>query len=131
MVKFGPDPRQVMPPGVLHGPLGVSPEMFKERHCVVIAATNGLTTVIPLSTKEPKTIRNFHFQITRGKYQGMSNQEDSWTKSDLITTVSNTRVDRVLVGGRRALVVLDGGDLKAVRATVLHALQMGVLTPGL
>jgi uncharacterized protein YifN (PemK superfamily) len=59
----------------------------------------------------------------------MSTVDDSWTKSDLLTTVSNGRVDRVLVAGRRATAILDAADLKAVRATVVHALQLGRLTP--
>lgn len=131
MVEFGPDPRQVAPPGMMAGPLGVMPEMFKERHCVVVATTNGLTTVVPLSTKTPAKVRNLHFRIPAGKYPGMSTREDSWAKSDLITTVSNERVDRVLVAGRRQTVIFDAADLKAVRAAVLHALQMGALTPHL
>ena len=62
---------------------------------------------------------------------GMSVVDDSWTKSDLLTTVSNNRVDRVLVAGRRTTVIVDPADLKAVRGTVLHALQLGRLTAGL
>ena len=58
----------------------------------------------------------------------MNLTEDSWTKSGLVTTVSNGRVDRPLVAGRRTTVTLDAADLKAVRATVLHALQLGRLT---
>jgi uncharacterized protein YifN (PemK superfamily) len=131
MVEFGPDPRQVAPPGIMIGPLGVIPEMFKERHCIVVSTTAGLTTIVPLSTKAPTRPRALHFKIPAGKYPGMSTTEDSWTKSDLISTVSNNRVDRVLVAGRRTTVVLDAADLKAVRATVLHALQLGRLTAGL
>ncbi|MCB8876028.1 type II toxin-antitoxin system PemK/MazF family toxin [Acidisoma silvae] len=128
MVEFGPDPRQIMAPGVMTGPLGVRPEMYKERHCIVVSITSGLTTVVPLSTKPPSVVRAYHFRILAGKYPGMSIIEDSWTKSDLITTVSNQRVDRILVAGRRTTVILDAADLKAVRATVLHALQLGRLT---
>ncbi len=58
----------------------------------------------------------------------MSLVDDSWAKSDLITTVSNARVDRVLVAGRRATVIMDAEDLKSVRETVLHALQLGRFT---
>lgn len=128
MVEFGPDPRSVAPPGIMRGPLAVLPEMYKERHAIVVTTTNGLTTVIPFSTKAPPVVRGFHFRIAAGKYPSMSLTEDSWTKSDLLTTVSNARVDRPLVAGRRTLVILDTADLKAVRATVLHALQLGRLT---
>lgn len=131
MVEFGPDPRQVAAPGLTFGPLGVRPEMYKERHCVVVSTTSGLTTIVPLSTKAPTRQRAFDFRIPAGKYPGMSVVDDSWTKSDLNTTVSNARVDRILVAGRRTTVMLDAADLKAVRSTVLHALQLGALTSGL
>jgi uncharacterized protein YifN (PemK superfamily) len=131
MIDFGPDPRNVAPPGIMVGPLGVLPEMYKERHGIVIATTRGLTTVVPLSTSVPKTLHNFHHRIAAGKYPGMSRTDDSWTKSDLVTTVSNARVDRPFVAGRRSTIIIDAADLKAVRVTVLHALQMGRLTSGL
>ena len=128
MVEFGPDPRHVAPPGVMTGPLCVLPEMFKERHGIVVGTTKGLTTVVPLSTKEPIDKKPFHLCIAAGTYDGMSTTDDSWTKSDMMTTVSNQRVDRVIVGGRRATVIISAADLKAVRETVLHALQLGSLT---
>nr|WP_294504586.1 type II toxin-antitoxin system PemK/MazF family toxin [uncultured Rhodopila sp.] len=131
MVEFGPDPRQVAAPGIMTGPLGVLPEMYKLRHCIVVSTTIGLTTIVPLSSKPPPHPRPLHFRLPAGKYPGTSVTEDSWTKSDLLTTVSNDRVDRVLVAGRRTTVLLDAGDLKAVRAAVLHALQLGRLTSGL
>jgi uncharacterized protein YifN (PemK superfamily) len=131
MVEFGPDPRQVAAPGLMVGPLGVPPEMHKARHCIVISTTTGLTTIVPLSTKAPTHRRAFHHRIPAGKYPSMSVVDDSWTKSDLLTTVSNNRVDRVLVAGRRTTVIVDPADLKAVRGTVLHALQLGRLTAGL
>ena len=117
MVEFGPDPRLVARPGIMTGPLAVLPEMYKERHGIVV------------STKAPSRLRAFHFRIPAGKYPGTSTVEDSWTKSDLLTTVSNGRVDRVLVAGRRTTVILDAADLHAVRGTILHALQLGRLTP--
>ena len=129
MVEFGPDPRLVARPGIMTGPLAVLPEMYKERHGIVVSTTTGLTTIVPLSTKAPSRLRAFHFRIPAGKYPGTSTVEDSWTKSDLLTTVSNGRVDRVLVAGRRTTVILDAADLHAVRGTILHALQLGRLTP--
>jgi len=127
MIEFGPDPRQVAAPGIMVGPLGVLPEMFKERPGIVIATASGLTTVVPFSTKEPPKVRGFHYRIPKGKYGGMSTLEDSWVKGDLITTVSNARLDRPFVAGKRSRVMLDAADLKAVRAAVLNALQLGRL----
>jgi len=128
MIDFGPDPRNVAPPGIMVGPLGVLPEMYKERHAIVISTTGGLTTIVPLSTSAPRRPQNFHHRIAAGKYQGMSATDDSWTKSDLITTVSNARVDRPFVAGWRTTVIIDFADLQAVRVSVLHATQMGRLT---
>lgn len=128
MVEFGPDPREVAAPGLMVGPLGVRPEMYKERHGIVIATTNGLTTVVPLSTKAPPEVRAFHIRIPAGKYASMSTTEDSWVKADLITTVSNLRVDRPFVAGRRDTVILNKVDLTAVRGAVLNAIQLGRLT---
>lgn len=128
IVDFGPDPRLVAPPGVTRGPLAVLPEIYKARHCIVVSSTSGLTTIVPLSTKAPLKRRAFHHCIPAGKYPGTSTVDDIWTKSDLIATVSNARVDRVLAGGRRTTVILDAADLHALRATVLHALQLGRLT---
>jgi hypothetical protein len=112
MVEFGPGPRQVAAPGIMTGPLGVLPEMYKLRHCIVVSTTAGLTTIVPLSTKAPPHPRPLHFRIPAGKYPGTSVTDDSWTKSDLLTTVSNDRVDRVPVARRRTTVLLDAGDLK-------------------
>lgn len=128
MVEFGPDPRGISSPGVMVGPLAVMPEMFKVRHAIVVATTNGLTTVVPLSTKQPPVIKAFHHRIPAGRYPGMSVSDDSWTKSDLIVTVSNGRVERPFVGGSRATVLLNAADLKAVRTAMLNALQLGRLT---
>jgi uncharacterized protein YifN (PemK superfamily) len=105
--------------------------MYKERPGVVIASTNGLHTVVPLSTKAPPVVKAFHHRLPAGKYPGLSVIEDSWTKSDLLTTVSNARIDRLIVAGRRQMVLLDAADIKAVRAAVLNALQLGRLVPGL
>jgi uncharacterized protein YifN (PemK superfamily) len=131
MVEFGPDPRQVVAPGMVIGPLGVRPEIYKLRPCVVVAATNGLTTVVPLSTKAPPVVKAFHYCIPAGKYPGLSSVENSWTKADLLTTVSNQRVDRVIVAGRRQTVHIDAADLKAVRAAALNALELGRLVTAL
>ena len=53
MVEFGPDPRSIAPPGIMRGPLAVLPEIYKERHAIVVTTTSGLTTMVPFSTKAP------------------------------------------------------------------------------
>ncbi len=131
MCDFGPNPDTVTAPGVMVGPLGIRPEMYKERPCVVVATTSGLTTIVPLSTSTPRVVRNFHHRIPAGRYACLDAHDDSWTKSDMVTTVSNVRLDRPFLAGRRSTVILTPADLKAVRATVLHALGLSFLTAGL
>jgi uncharacterized protein YifN (PemK superfamily) len=119
MCDFGPDPDNVTPPGLMFGPLAVKPEIYKERQVIVINSSNGLTTVVPLSTVAPRSLMKIHFKITAGSYDFLSHAEDSWVKADLISTVSNQRLDRPYLAGKRQTV--------SISKTVLHALAMSQL----
>jgi uncharacterized protein YifN (PemK superfamily) len=110
------------------GPLAVKPEVWKLRHSVVVNARFGLATVIPLSTSPPRGAAKSNLLIPAGKYPFLSAHEDSWAKAELIQTVSNERLDRPYLGGRRSIVNLDAADLKGVREAILHALALGFLT---
>lgn len=125
---FGPDPANVTPPGLMVGPLGVAPEMFKERPSVVISAGRGVTTVIPLSTNAPATPQKYHFCIPAGKYPFFDQHSDSWAKTDMIETVSNQRLDRPFLGGVRSTVKLSAEDLRNIRETILHWIGLSRLT---
>lgn len=127
MCEFGPNPDQIAPPGIMRGPLAVKPEIFKLRQVIVINAASELTTVVPLSTVAPRTPSKIHFKIEAGKYAFLDATDDSWVKGDLITTVSNQRLDRPFVAGRRETVKITPDDLKDVRKVILHALAMSSL----
>jgi uncharacterized protein YifN (PemK superfamily) len=126
---FGPDPDSIVAPGVMRGPLAVKPEIWKDRHVVVLSSSFETTTVVPFSTKAPRSPTKVHHCIPAGTYAFMDQHEDSWLKGDLITTVSNSRLDRPFVGNRRTVVSLSKDDLRAVRKAVLNALRLGVLAP--
>lgn len=128
---FGPDPDSIVEPGVMEGPLAVKPEIWKERHVVVINSSIDVTTVIPFSTVAPRSPMRIHHRIPAGTYQFMDQQDDSWLKGDLITTVSNQRLDRPFVGNRRSTVYLDRADFKACLEAMLNGLRLGKLTPHL
>lgn len=128
MCDFGPDPDNVIPPGVMTGPLAVKPEIFKERQAVVINSSMGLTTVVPLSTVPPRSPMKIHYRIPAGSYDFLDQNDDSWVKADLIATVSNQRLDRPFVAGQRTTVSISKDDLREIRKTVLHALAMSGLT---
>lgn len=128
MCDFGPDPATVGAQGIRVGPLAVKPEIWKQRHSVVISGRYGMTTVVPMSTDVPTKIEKFHYKIAAGKYAFLKPDEDSWVKADLIESVSHQRLERPLLRGRFATVHLDAGDQEAVRKAVLHALKLGYLT---
>ena len=111
------------------GPLAVKPEIWKERHVVVINASFGVTTVVPFSTVAPRSPMRSHFCIPAGKYQFMDQHDDSWLKGDLVTTVSNDRLDRPFVGNRRTIVSLSKDDFKACLEAMLNGLRLGKLVP--
>jgi uncharacterized protein YifN (PemK superfamily) len=127
MCDFGPDPDNIVPPGVMTGPLAVKPEIYKQRQTVVINASSGLTTVVPLSTVAPRSPMKIHYRIAAGFYGFLDQNDDSWVKADLITTVSNQRLDRPFVAGQRKTVSVSKYHMLEIRKTVLHALAMSAL----
>ena len=128
MCDFGPEPDKVAEPGIMKGPLSVPPEIFKERHVVVLSGFNGLSIIVPFSTVAPKTPQKYHFCIPAGTYGFFDPNEDNWAKSDLIANVSNERLDRPFSAGKRSTVSLSKDDFAKVRETVLHALGLSRLT---
>jgi mRNA-degrading endonuclease toxin of MazEF toxin-antitoxin module len=77
MCDFGPDPANIEPPGVMTGPLAVKPEIWKNRHAVVITARFGIATVVPISTSVPKKVEPCHVLLEAGRYPFLSAEEDS------------------------------------------------------
>lgn len=128
MCEFGPEPAKVQPPGLMFGPLGVPPEMFKVRPAVVVQASRGMTIIVPLSTVAPRSPQRYHYCIPAGTYPFLDPNDDSWVKGDMLESVSNLRLDRPYVAGKRANVRLTLQDLTQVRMAVLNAMGLGNLT---
>lgn len=124
MVDFGPNPKELPPNGVFKGPLSVSPEMYKRRQSIVLSSMNGTTSVVPLSTLEPKIKKKFHFKIESGKYKTLGT-EDSWVKANMITNVSNNRITRPLFDGKNIKETISRDDFFEIQKAVLHGLGMG------
>ena len=125
MCDFGPDPRDILPPGVMRGPLSVLPEIFKTRHVVVIQARSKDTSVVvPFSTVRPRRVERFHYCLPTGKYPFLNRQEN-WVKADLLTCVSCERLERVLVAGRYSHTFLDDEDVAKVQQCVLRVFGLG------
>lgn len=125
--NYGPDPRNIQAPGVMHGPLAVPPEMWKHRHVVVLSSGPHMAIVAPFSTKAPPSVQRFHHCIPAGTYPFMSATEDNWLKGDLMGSVSITRLDRPMVNGRHSSVYVSNDDMKAIQKAVLYALRLGTL----
>ncbi|MCO6393289.1 hypothetical protein GTW25_19910 [Aliihoeflea aestuarii] len=126
--NFGPDPDKIAEPGIMTGPLGVKPEMYKERHCVVLSAGRGLTTIVPFSTVAPRTPQKYHFCIPPGSYGFFDPHEENWLKADMLETVSNERLDQPFFAGKRSNVKLSKDHSLEVRRAVLHWLGFSRLT---
>jgi uncharacterized protein YifN (PemK superfamily) len=125
---FGPEPGTIEPPGLMAGPLGVPPELFKLRPVVVISPGRGLSTVVPFSTVAPKTPQKYHLCIPAGRYEFLDADADSWAKTDLLGTESNLRLDRPFVLGTRRSVKLVEADFRLIRESVLHWIGLSRLT---
>lgn len=131
MCEFGPDPRSIIAPGVMTGPLAVPPEIYKFRPVAVLSTFGKISIVVPFSTSQPKILRRYHVHIPSGSYGFLSKSNDSWLKADLIEAVSHTRLDRILIHGTHGRANLTKDHLKELRAACLNALQLGRLASSL
>ncbi|WP_435656157.1 type II toxin-antitoxin system PemK/MazF family toxin [Brucella pituitosa] len=127
MCEFGPNPNDFGGEPILSGPLGVPPEMTKNRFVVVMTpgkSHHGTCVVVPLSTVPPPEVQKYHHCFTAGQYQFLTPLKDSWAKTNMVTTVSYRRLDRVRVNGKYATPYLEEADFKKIKACVAHALQL-------
>lgn len=124
---YGPDPRSPSTFPLHRPPVGMAPEMWKERHVVVLAtnAEGRLAVVVPLSTQEPTPQRGYHSFIAAGRYPFI--RKDSWIKADMVMSVSLDRLDRLIIGGHYGRASLTKADFKACRIAALNALGLGHL----
>ena len=110
----------------------VHPEMDKKRQAIVISATRfnhrhgsfaGLCTVVPTSSKTPRTVGPEDVLIPTGKYWSFS--VDSWVRCKMVTTVSHDRLDLLLKDGRSTRTeFLDESDIRRVLAAIRHIIEM-------
>ena len=127
MVDYGPNPANLTTP-VEKGPLSVLPEMYKTRHAIVMAKSMlGTTTVVPLSTNEPQHVMDFHYEIEARTYDSLNENVSSWVKANMISNVSNERINRPLFEGRRTTILIELNHFKEIRKAVLSGLGMGKL----
>ena len=113
------------------------PEMIKRRLAVVISPRlkrrNNLCTVVPLSTKEPNPIEEFHHLVTLPQevpgFEGL----EKWAKCDMLATVGFQRLTmpykhheafqgRALINMR-----LSAGHMTAIMNCVRRALGMAIV----
>ena len=113
------------------------PEMVKNRPVIVLSQRSQLVTIVPLSTKIPKLVKDFHYCLPKehlpqlGRFQ----KDETWVKGDMLYTVGFHRLNLIRLGKRKT----DGKRiyftrslpldvLKTVRGCVLHGLNIGGLT---
>jgi uncharacterized protein YifN (PemK superfamily) len=70
------------------------PEMGKARPVVVVARpTNGLSVVVPISTKEPLVLKSWHCELDHSQWPP-NLRNPCWAKCDMLLTVADWRLDR-------------------------------------
>jgi uncharacterized protein YifN (PemK superfamily) len=80
-----------------------APEMIKRRPVVVLAShkrNSQLVAVVPLSTTEPATIEEHHYQLLQNPLPGAT--VPVWAKCDMVSVVSTARLDLIRLETRRA-----------------------------
>ncbi|MCW5697094.1 MAG: type II toxin-antitoxin system PemK/MazF family toxin [Bauldia sp.] len=118
------------------------PEMVKRRPVVVVTprlrSRDGLCTVVPLSTTEPRKVEAYHHKIVFDPPLPKPwNSPECWVKADMLATVAFHRLHLIGIGrgphGKRKYLqlVIPRADLKAIQACILEALHLGHLTPSL
>lgn len=119
-----------------------APEMTKTRVVVVMTPRlrrrDGLCTVIPLSTTPPHQAQDYHCEVEMtpelpAPWEGAS----KWAKADMLSTVGFERLSLIGLGrdheGKRKYSQqrVSDKDFKQLQACMLHALNVGRLTPHL
>ena len=110
----------------------IPPEMTKIRHVVVISPrsrrvniNNGTCLVVPFSTQPPTYVEPFRVLIEKGVYPFFHADKEVWAKANLISHVSFSRLDRVLIDGRHSHAELSPEDFKRIQIAVSHAVGAG------
>ena len=115
-----------------------APEMVKRRLAVVISPRlkrrNDLCTVVPLSTKAPNPVEEFHHLVTLPQevpsYEGL----EKWAKCDMLATVAFHRLtlphkkrEQFEIARRYINMQISADDLAAIMNCVRRALGMAIV----
>jgi uncharacterized protein YifN (PemK superfamily) len=110
----------------------IHPEMDKNRQAIVFSITQlnhrhgrsaGHCTVIPTSSKPPKTIGPEDVLISCRKYWSFS--VDSWARPKMIMTVSHDRLNLLMRHGRlHPSEFIDAADTQRVEAALRYVLDL-------
>jgi mRNA interferase MazF len=128
-LRYHPHPGTIL---ICHYGSGFTPpEMVKPRPAVVISPRlrnrDGLCTIVPLSTTEPKPEEHYHHKLTLER--PLPHPFDAsvmWAKCDMLSTVSFSRLELIKVSPRKYITpILSHDDLDSIRRGVLFAIGIG------
>ena len=114
------------------------PEMVKAKRPVIVLSGDfkgrtKLVTVVPLSTKEPDTVEDYHYCIPKKSMLMLDRFQcqNSWVKGDMLYTLGFHRLDLIRLGtkdpnGKRRYYTRKLGkeQMKLVYACVLSGLNL-------
>lgn len=105
----------------------LEPEMVKVRPVVVISPKlpyrAEIVTVVPISTTAPRHEYPFVVRLSKNYHPKELDDFPCWAKCDMVMNIARHRLDGFKVGRRKYVnPQMDGHDLQAVRAGVMHAL---------
>lgn len=115
------------------------PEMVKRRPVVVVSPRlrrrDNLCAVVPLSTKEPNQIEDYHYRLEFDRpLPSPWGSPIVWVKADMLATVGLYRLHQIGTGrdqeGKRKYLRtrLTEDELAEIRTCMLNALGLGHLT---
>lgn len=99
------------------------PEMTKVRRVVIVSEDDhnkyGLCTVVPFSTTPPGVEQPFHVRFTPKSYPFLHQELPTWAKCNMVSTISQQRLDRIRVGGQYMSPRLSEEDLLKIYKAML------------
>ena len=105
MCDFGPDPLDPHTVPVYVPPVSAAPEIWKNRRVIVVSDDRlnhphghgpGLCTVVPCTSREPKTAGPWDVAFAARSYRSFT--LNVWASCAALIRVSHVRLDRVIAG---------------------------------
>lgn len=126
-IHFNPDPGSLLQCDFTLYANPQEPEIGKARPVIVVSRpSNGLSIVVPLSTKRPAVLQPWHVEMDHSPWPShLRNQ--CWAKCDFLLTVADWRLDRYYrrdqYGNRKYLPFkATVANLEAIKKGILAAL---------